>query len=132
MANLGFIEVVGKGEDKALRGELVTLEHYLRFSLDVVKGVTEKSPTHEIWTKGVHGRFVNIGVAWEHGIMRGPSTGEVMYSLRFDGPGIPEMWLSAFPVLDKPGRWIMQSDRQRNASAAVSGGAPADAENGVA
>lgn len=131
MANLGFIEAVGKGNDKALIGELVTLEHYLRFSLDAVERVTDKSPTHEIWAKGRHGRLVNVGVAWEHGITRGPSQGDVMYSMRFDGPGLPEMWLSAFPA-PQAGRWIMQSDRQRNGGAVVSDGEPADAKAAAA
>jgi len=128
MANLGFIEARGKDKTKTLVGELVTLDQYLRFELIAVERVTEKSPTHEIWTKGRHGRPVNVGAVWEHGIMRGPSQGDVMYSVRFDGPGIPEMWLSAFPA-PVPGRWIMQLDRQRNASAAVPDGAAADAEN---
>ena len=130
MANLGFIEV--RGKDKSLlQGELVTLEQFLLIELIAVERIAEKSPTHEIWAKGRHGHRVNVGVAWEHGITRGPSAGGVLYALRFDGPGIPEMWLSAFPA-EKADRWILQSDRQRNASVAVFDGAPADAENGVA
>lgn len=134
MSRIGRIDLTPRNDGtQFLKGEFTTAHHAVDFRLDKIEGDRpEKAPTHEIVTRGGHGRFAVIGMAWEHTIKRGDNAGAPMYMLEFDDPDLPQIRLTAFPVMQSNEHglncWALETERKRRQSPAGAGNGASDDE----
>lgn len=132
MSRIGRIDLTPRADgSKFLKGDFTTAHHAVDFRLDKIEGDRpEKAPTHEIVTRGGHGRFATIGMAWEHTIKRGENAGAPMYMLEFDDPDLPAFRLTAFPSMESNEHglncWELQTERKRKPQSGGGGGAQDD------
>lgn len=124
MSKIGRMWTDGEDAVPIIRGEIITLRHFMEFQLSPVQSRGhEKAPTHDVVMKGSHGKDANVGVAWRQEIKKGNSIGLDMFSIQIVDPDLPAMRVAAFPV-GQSGTWAIETERPRQAG-------EAEPENGV-
>ena len=93
---------IRKTDDGAFFGNIADIAYCVDFWLEAVLSDArdEHAPTHEIWTKGVHGRDVKIGSckAIEIAKQGSPDFGKTMFTkMYFTSDALPDGSFKAYP-----------------------------------